>query len=192
MNKNLLIILYPVFILFLLCASPCPAQEKDMSLIAESEYFSIYGPAGLIIEDLLFKLNFDYFLHADPFPGEPTTDPKEILVKTIDAIYLEVSDILEIHIYSFHGSIKICPDQASLSQVFRFYFQEDFAERSFYSHEHKTIYVSSADLTLGMLGHEVAHALQSHYFVVPPPPKVQEILSGYVEYSLRKFTKTPP
>jgi hypothetical protein len=32
----------------------------------------------------------------------------------------------------------------------------------------------------------MAHALISNYFVVAPPPKVQEILAGYVEYSVRK------
>jgi hypothetical protein len=52
--------------------------------------------------------------------------------------------------------------------------------------EGNTIYVSLKDVSLGMLAHEVAHAIISSYFVVAPPEKVQEVLAGYVEYSIRK------
>jgi len=65
----------------------------------------------------------------------------------------------------------------------------DFRERSFYVFDSNTIFISYQDLTLGMLGHEIAHAVISGYFVVPPPDKVQEVLAGYVEYSLRKAAR---
>ncbi|MCK5581500.1 MAG: hypothetical protein KAJ18_09545 [Candidatus Omnitrophica bacterium] len=171
-----------------LTVSPSCAQEGDLQLIGESQYFSIYGYKDLDIRELLFKLNFNHFLQVDSFLEEGGQGPENILAKTMDALYLEISDILGIHIYSFRGNIKFYPDQASLNKVFRNFFEKDFHERSFYLHEKKTIYVSFADLTLGMLGHEAAHAIISHYFVVPPPEKVQEVLSGYVEFSLRKLT----
>ena len=66
----------------------------------------------------------------------------------------------------------------------------DLDERSYYLHETNTVYISYKDLTLGMLGHEIAHAIISNYFVVLPSAEVQEILSGYVEYSLKKQTMT--
>lgn len=168
------------------------AQSHKFPLIARSEYFSIYGPASIDVDELLFKLNYNYFLQVDSLLGGVSQSPEHILVKTMDALYLEVSDALGIHVYSFHGSIEFHPDRSSLNDAFRRYFDEDFGERSFYLHEQETIYVSFPDLTLGMIGHEIAHAIQSHYFIVPPPVKVQEILSGYVEYSLRKSTKTLP
>jgi hypothetical protein len=37
-----------------------------------------------------------------------------------------------------------------------------------------------------VLGHEIAHAIMSHYFVVLPSEKIQEVLAGFVEYQLRK------
>jgi hypothetical protein len=49
-----------------------------------------------------------------------------------------------------------------------------------------TIYLSFNEMTLGIISHEMAHAIISNYFVTPPSPKIQEILSGYVEYSIRK------
>ena len=39
---------------------------------------------------------------------------------------------------------------------------------------------------LKVLGHEIGHAVISHYFVVLPSVKVQEVLAVYVEYQLRK------
>jgi hypothetical protein len=63
------------------------------------------------------------------------------------------------------------------------------AAPSFYFHEEKTIYISTEDLDLGMLAHEIAHAIISHYFVVPPSERVQEVLSGYVDFHFKKKAK---
>ena len=174
-----------------LCASTC-AEEMDFPLIVKSKYFSVYGDDNLDINSLLSKLNFEYFFRLDSILESPTRDKRTILSRTLDSLYLEVSDILDIHIYSYHGIIKILPDTDSVSAVFEHFFGSDFEERSFYIPEQNTIYISFRDITLGMLGHEISHAIQSRYFVVPPPAKVQEVLSGYVEYNLRKATGTLP
>ncbi len=175
----------------LLPVSISSSQEPKLHLITESKYFSVYAYKNFNIESLLTKLNFDYFPHIRNLSGKETSrDLKTILANTLDAMFLEVSDILDIHIYSFHGTIKLVPNQNSVNAVFKGFFGNEFPERSFYLHERNTIYISSADLTLGMLGHETAHAIISHYFVVPPPIKIQEVLAGYVEYNLRKSRGT--
>jgi len=167
-------------------------QEQNLPLITESKYFSLYGHKDLDFDSLLVKLYFDYLLQPDTVFQESSGDQKDALSKTLDALFLEVSDILDIHIYSFHADIKLLPDQDSVNSQFKKFFKQGFNERSFYLPETNTIYVSFADLTLGMLGHEIAHAIISRYFVVPPPAKIQEVLSGYVEYTLRKSTGTLP
>jgi hypothetical protein len=60
---------------------------------------------------------------------------------------------------------------------------------SFYVYDLNTIYVSAGSFKREVLGHEIAHAVISHYFVVQPPMKAQEVLAGYVEYQLREATK---
>ena len=186
--------LYILFIFIAIFLSPAflLAQEESLSVIAKSKYFSLYGREDVDVYSLLNKLNFDYFLQPDTLLEKDDQAPSGTLTKVLDALYLEVSDILDIHIYSFHGTIKILPDQDSVSAVFKKIFRRDFSERAFYLHENNTIYLCLSDLTVGMLGHEIAHAIISHYFVVPPPPKIQEVLSGYVEYALRKSTGTLP
>lgn len=187
-------ILFTTFLIIGILSAPSLslAQVKNLPLIVKTQYFSIYGNEELDIKEVLIKLNFNYLLQVDNFISETNQDLESLLKKTIDALYLEASDVLGIHLYSFHGNIKFCRNQDSLNEVYNDYFKGDFPERSFYLHERNTIYISSPDLTLGMLGHEIAHVIISHYFVIAPSPEVQEILAGYVEYNLRKSTGTLP
>jgi len=172
------------FVLIFVFSSYSFSQEERLYLISKGQYFSIYGYKGLDISYLLQKLNFSYLQYIGVL--SQSRDLKTTLANTIDAIYLEVSDILDIHMYSYHGKIYIFPDKSYISAVFKKYFGKEFPERSFYLHPRNAIYISFSDLTLGMLSHEIAHAIISHYFVVPPPTKVQEVLCGYVEYIVRK------
>jgi hypothetical protein len=167
--------------------SPALGQEENKgALIADSQYFSIYADAPLDAYAVISKLKFDYLRFGEKVSKGAEDDLAQILVKTIDGLYLEVSDIIDIHIYSFKGIIRFLPDKPSLVTLLKKQYNLDFSERSIYYFEKNTIFISHADLTLGMLGHEMAHAIISNFFVVPPPPKVQEILAGYVEYSLNK------
>jgi len=174
--------------LFSFCFIFSSFPQEDVSLLVESKYFSIYAYKNLDIPYLLIRLNFEYLLHSQNLGS--STDTKSLLADTLDALYLEVSDILDLHVYSYHGKIYLLKDKDSVSSVFFQYFGRSFPEKSFYLHEKNSIYISCADITLGMLGHEIAHAVISHYFVVPPSAKIQEVLAGYVEYSLRKITDT--
>ncbi len=166
------------------------AYAGELEFLSKGKYFSVYTSGSTDISKTLNRLNFEQFAHFDSPGGE--FDLAGLLAKTLDGLYLRVSDILGIHMYSYHGKVVLLPDQRQVSNMFRIYFGRDFPERSFYVHEKNTIYISAADLTLGMMGHEISHAIISHYFVVPPPAKVQEVLSGYVEYSLRKASGAFP
>ncbi len=182
-----------VFICAVLCLSVIYGSsfaDEGLVLIGEGQYFSVYAYAGLDVSSLLSKLNFNYYLQPEAVTLGNTGAAKGLLERTFDALYAQVSDVLDIHVYSFHGTIKIYPDASYVAAIYARISGAQFKERSFFYTEKNTIYISYPDLTLGMLGHEIAHAVISSFFVVPPPPKVQEILCGYVEYSLRKATGT--
>jgi len=190
-KKTILAVLGIIILLMYSCVG-WTQEEDSLEVIAEGQYFTIYGYPGMDINGLLTKLNYNYFLQLDTLLDGQSQDLRSILARTADALYSEASDILGIHVYSFHGNLKFYPDQAALNDVFKSYFHEDFPQCAFYLHERATLYVSMPDVTLGMLSHEIAHAIISHYFVIPPPARVQEILCGYIEYSLRKSTGTLP
>ena len=182
------------FILLVLVACPQMAlcQEEDLIVLGRGKYFTVYGPPDFHSHMLVAKLNFDYQPHPEEFLGENGPYDDNITTKTFDALFREISDLLDIHTYNFHGAIKLLANQGDVSRTFAKYFKRDFGERSFYVPETNTIYISSADATLGMIGHEIAHAIMANYFVVPPSTKIQEVLAGYVEYSLRKAAGTLP
>jgi hypothetical protein len=167
------------------CAS-VSASAEDAPVLGKGRYFTVRASSGIEPTAVLNKLQFDYFAHPESMLAADGADAASVLAKTLDSLYSEVSDILDIHMYSFEGAVVIVADQAAVAREFRALFGTDFAERSFYLADKNTIYISYKDLALGMLGHEIAHAIMTRYFVVATPAKVQEVLAGYVEYSLRK------
>ena len=99
---------------------------------------------------------------------------------------------MDIRLKKFHSEVKICQDAASLSLVAANLFGRSIQSRAFYVVALDTLYVDAETVNLHVLGHELSHAVQAKYFVVPPPEKIQEILAGFVEYELRKATRSLP
>lgn len=157
------------------------------------EHFNICYYDGCDLAKLANKLQASHFISVDTFlSGKTDKDIKSLIAKLFDSIYLEVSDILDIHVYNLKSTIDIQPDKTRVADILEGYLGRRIDIPSFYFHTKNTIYVSYSDISLGILAHEMAHAIISHYFVVPPPAKTQEILTGYVEYSIRKATGTLP
>ncbi|MCK5215163.1 MAG: hypothetical protein KAR05_07415 [Candidatus Omnitrophica bacterium] len=168
------------------------AEREDLRFIVKSQYFSIYAQKGVDIDQVLKVLNYDYFLQLESLLQVLPPNVRNILVKTIDAIYLETSDILGVNIFTFEGTIRIYKDKAAMHNHLLEKFGAPAKAPAYFSYDDNTIYLAMEDLTLGIFSHEMAHAIITHYFGIPPPVKMQEVLSGYVEYNLRKSTGTLP
>ena len=157
------------------------AKEK-----VEGTHFVVYYDPHVNLSALLQQLAIG--------PGdallvnEPATK-KGDFPAALDILYSRVSGTLDINLYDLQCNLKICRDDNHLREVSLALFNRDAKAPSFYVYDLNTIYISAEHFTKEILGHEIAHAIISHYFVVPPPEKVQEILCGYVEYELRKLPR---
>lgn len=121
--------------------------------------------------------------------AETKPSPDEELTDLLDTLFIRVCDTLDMPLYSFEGNIKVCRDEERLNQIYFNVFGHNLNNlHSFYIYELNTVYISEENFKSTTLGHEIAHAVISHYFVVLPSVKVQEVLAGYVEYQLRKET----
>jgi len=149
----------------------------------ESQHFVVFYAPQIDPYLLLEKLNIG---PTDLVLSEGPSAKGDGLAVALDALYNIVMQALDMNLYSLQGNIKVCSDRNHLSSVYESIFSRQLKASSFYINEYNTIYISADDFTKEILGHEIAHMIISHYFVVQPPQKVAEILSGYVEYQLRK------
>lgn len=177
------------FILFLLGLHTSYGLDDGFGSARKIEgvHFTIYYSPRLDIIALAQQLNIS---SADRIlVGKSSESPSSEtgLAEMVDILFSRACDILDMHLYSFKGNIKICQDYDQLNRVYTGLFNEDLKGMlSFYVYSLNTIYISAESFKRGMLGHEIAHAIISHYFVVEAPIKIQEVLAGYVEYQLRK------
>lgn len=153
----------------------------------EGKHFIIYAAPQVDLASLAQELNIgasDKLLVGKSQQKKFSAEAG--LVDALDTLFLQVCNILDMQLYSFQGNIKICRDYAQLNRIYRDFFNKELGTRSFYVYSLNTIYTSADNFKVGIVGHEMAHAVISHYFVVQPSVKIQEVLAGYVEYQLRR------
>lgn len=188
MKKTILYILSSFFVFILISLHVCLAQEDNFGAAKklESVHFTVFYAPELDAEQLAKQLNIgmeEKFITGHKFS-------EENLAQKLDILFEQICDILDMKLLSYKGDIKICGDEQQLSGIYRGLFDKDLGGmRSFYVDSLNTIYISSNNFCKEIIGHEIAHAVISHYFVVQPSVKIQEVLAGYVEYQLRKAAK---
>lgn len=57
-------------------------------------------------------------------------------------------------------------------------------DAAYYDDKSRSIHVFIENVSDGIMAHELAHANINQYFPIPPPSKMQEILSQYVDQNL--------
>ena len=158
---------------------------------ADGKYTAVYYSADTNTADLMQNLNIgfsDKVLAGMHLKGARSAEDE--LATLLDSLYIQVSDILDMHLYSLKINIKVCRGAEELKDIYKKMFAEDLKnQRSFYVYDTNTIYVSGDSFKREIVGHEIGHAVISHYFVVPPSIKIQEVLAMYVEYNLRRPEK---
>lgn len=109
-------------------------------------------------------------------------DNNPLNVKTrVDEIMGKVQATLDMYPSAFRISILLYPDYQTVEKIYRQFTMTGNVPLAFYSNKTKTIYVNVDSVTVGVLAHEMAHAVINFYFEVPPPAKMQEILAQYVD-----------
>ena len=182
--------IFAAFILLFLISNRAYSYDDGFASARriDSRHFTVYYAPKLDAGTLAQQLNITLADKILAGGGTAGTDASELgLRDMLDTFFSRVCDILDMQLYSFKGTIKVCQDYAQLNQVYQNLFDNGLEGKlSFYVYPLNTIYISADSFKREVLGHEIAHAIISHYFVVQTPMKIQEILAGYVEYQLRK------
>lgn len=187
------IIIFVFLLVFTCCLSRACAFDDGFGSARsqEGKYFTVYYSAQLDPVELAQKLNVstaDRILTSGSTEkwGSDAQYERESLAGMLDTFFEQVSDVLDMHIYSFKGNIKVCRDYTHLKSIYEELFGKELSSFALFVGDLNTIYISPEHFERNVLGHEIAHAIISRYFAVPPPVKISEVLAGYVEYQLRK------
>ena len=157
----------------------------------ESRYFTILLEGGVDSHDLAMRIYVPASIRAI-IKSPVGLSSSDSLGDQFDMLFLALSEMLDIRLRKFNCKVKVCSNAARLSEITEKLFGRSIEVPGFYVLQINTIYIDAKNIDLNILGHEMCHAIQCNYFVIPPPEKLQEVLSGYVEYQLRKYTGTLP
>lgn len=159
----------------------------------DSRYFNIFVEDGVNSSKVALALQVPPSLKA--IVDRPVSSSNSMkLAEQLDLIYLVVATTIDMKSDNFSCDIRVYRNSERLKQIAR----DKYAARipdnipGFYVDQDNAIYLDAENADLNVLGHELAHAIQHNYFLVPPPEVVQEMISGYVEYQLRKYTTNMP
>ncbi|MHB8766018.1 MAG: hypothetical protein ACYDA8_17010 [Deferrisomatales bacterium] len=104
----------------------------------------------------------------------------EEIAGKIDGIVEKVQSILEMAPKALHVRLALLPTRREVQAAYRERFDRSADHLAFYLPAEKTVFLSVEDVTLPVFAHELAHAVIDHYFDVPPPVKIHELLAQYV------------
>ena len=157
----------------------------------KSDYFTVYIESGVDSDILSERLSVPASL-TSIIRRPISLAGHDNLAGKLDLLFMVVSEIMDIRLKRFSCDIKVCRDEKSLSAIAKQLFGKDIKTAGFYVSAINTIYIDAKNINIHILGHELSHAVQVQYFVVPPPVTIQEVLAGYVEYQLRKYSDSLP
>ncbi|MBU9889248.1 MAG: hypothetical protein KTQ49_05210 [Candidatus Omnitrophica bacterium] len=191
--RSLKVLFYSVVPLCLfLCWGACEGDAFDDGFSYdkkfEGKYTTAYCAPGMDLTRLAPQLNLrpsDEVLTGRSLSASDA--PGGEVAPMLDTLFLQVSDILDMRLRDFKIDIKICAGKEALARLYKLFFGTEIEGRlAFYVHELKTIYIAVDDFHADILGREMSRAIIAHYFGIPAPAKVQEVLSLYAEYTLKR------
>jgi hypothetical protein len=103
----------------------------------------------------------------------------------LDAIVERVESVLEMYPKEVKFTIALLPSEDAVHGVYKTRYGKSSDYISFYSSKDKIIFVSVKDIDLGILAHEIAHAIIDSYYGISTPSRIHEILAEYVEAHLK-------
>lgn len=194
-KKGLVVIICMLLTVDMLAAGPTAeiADGFQTAQTVKSDYFTIFIEEGVDTFSLTTAVSVPPQIKG--IIKSPINSYKDLTLQNqFDLLCLAVSEIMNIPLTKFNCKIKLCRNNEHLLEIARRLFMTESIPKvpAFYVSALNTLYIDSEHANISVLGHELSHAIQSHYFIVEPPPRLQEVLAGFVEYQLRKYTNTLP
>ena len=144
----------------LFCCPQNPSSAQDYNKIFRTKYTTIHYERDEDIGNFTWRLG-----------GQRLELPQDTALANsrIDKVIERVEAILDMQPKNFNVDIYLHRGKLEPNRV------------AYYENRAKSIHISIENSSDGVLAHEIAHAIVNQHFSVPPPSKVQEILTQYVD-----------
>ena len=126
----------------------------------KTKYVTIYYAQDKDINDFIWRLGGG----RSEFSGNTG-----LASNRVDRIVERVETILDMIPKNFKINIYLHRDALSANKI------------AYYDHKTRSVHIVVDYATDGIVAHEIAHAVINQYFASPPPSKIQEILTQYVD-----------
>lgn len=133
-------------------------------------------------EKLLHEFNDEIFFRRGylfPSRRKQSLTLYDDVAEKLDAIIERVELTLEMFPGDLKFTVTLLPDAEAVQRIYKGNYHKSVDYIAYYSPKEKTIYLSVKDINLTVLAHEIAHAVVDHYFEVPPPVKIHEMLAQH-------------
>lgn len=164
---------------------PCPTQAGDLEKKGRAVSIIYSNPEQLKI--FIDKIS----------PGAQNKTITRILAsgsndkgveEYLDQVLRHVQIILDMPVSGMKLKVKLYNDPDEVALLYKQQISKGTAiahqtarPLAFYWKKDNTIHIQVQQVHLGMLAHEMAHAIMFHFFIPPPPLKIQEMLAIYVD-----------
>lgn len=160
-----------------------------MSSISTGYCFELKTGHATIVygkEELLREFNKEVSLGSLSFlvRGKKSGTVEDEVINKIDAVIEKVEAVLEMFPKDLKLTVMLLASQKEVQRIYSEKYGISVDYIAFYSRRYETIYISVDDAHIGVLAHEISHAIMDHYFGVPPPAKINEVLGQFVEIHL--------
>jgi len=164
----------------LVAAPKCRADE----LTFQSKFCTIHYSDSDQLARFAGKIRAGAFTHAlnqilVGRGGSPSNQTE--LGEFLDALFKRVQLALDMPMPKLHVEIQIHKNVEEVRAAYTQLTGGSSNAPSFYWKKSNTIHIQPENLTVGMLAHEMGHAVLDHYFAIQPPEKIAEMLCQYVD-----------
>ncbi len=134
---------------------------------------------------------FNQRLDLGPIPCEAVATEDEVPVEEqvaakLDAIIERAKIVLNMYPKNMHVNVVILPTSQECSAVFTQKYGKKEEQIAYYSLSEDTVYISATDASLGVIAHELGHAIIDFNFFERPPYQVHELMAQSVEKYIEK------
>ncbi|MEI8012873.1 MAG: hypothetical protein WCI27_10430 [Candidatus Omnitrophota bacterium] len=168
--------------------APLPeGVEGFMEIKGDTVY--LYYPPGANLRKIEARLRSRYLplaaQYRDLFINKEYSLESRLSAR-LQFLLMRVEDILGMKPMIARINIEVLPSRKELQAKCFDLTQVHQDYKAFYAHDRRMIFSSEQDIIDSIIAHELGHAVIDHYFMVPPPTKVAELLATYVDEHLER------